>query len=175
MTTTIKNILDLAWLGAENDHSGENHFDLSATLIELVEIAAKLAAQKQIKLTSEVDPGVLITGREDKINRAILNIIDNAVKYTPRNKTVSILLRKKPTKAIIEIKDTGIGIYENELPHVFERFYRGSKTAKTFGSGLGLAIAQGIIKAHRGDIAISSKVGKGTAAVITLPLAHITS
>ena len=175
LTTTIKNILDLAWLGAENDHSGENHFDLSATLIELVEIAAKLAAQKQIKLTSEVDPGVLITGREDKINRAILNIIDNSVKYTPRHKTVSISLHQKKGKAIIEVTDTGIGISENELPRVFERFYRGSKADKTLGSGLGLAIAQGIIKAHKGHIEISSKVEKGTTVVITLPMANNSS
>jgi signal transduction histidine kinase len=170
LSTTIKNILDLAWLGAENANLGANKFNLSASLLELKEIATKLAAPKKIVIKGEIEPKVSVVGVEDKISRAVLNIIDNAIKYTPKGKIISISLLKKKYKAIIAIKDTGIGIPKKELTHIFERYYRGSKTANTLGSGLGLAIAQGIIKAHGGDIKISSKVGKGSSVVITLPL-----
>lgn len=170
LSTTIKNILDLAWLGAENANFGEHQFDVSSTLVELKEIAVKLAGQKHIVVKGEIEPNILVPGIEDKISRAVLNIIDNAIKYTPRDKSITISLRKKKGMAVLEVRDTGIGISEKELSHIFERFYRGTKTAKTLGSGLGLAIAQGIIKAHGGDISVASAVGKGTQVVITLPL-----
>lgn len=170
LSTRIKNILDLAWLGADNASLGDHQFDLSSALVELKEIAVKLADQKNISVKSEIESNIKIAGIEDKISRAVLNIIDNAIKYTPRDKSITISLCKKKDLAILEINDTGIGISEKDLSHIFERFYRGTKTAKTLGSGLGLAIAQGIIKAHNGDIRITSVFGKGTRVVITLPL-----
>ncbi len=175
LSTTIKNILDLAWLGAENANLEENNFNLSSTLVELKEIATKLAADKHIVIKDEIEQNVLVAGIEDKISRAILNVIDNAIKYTPKNGTIIISLHKKKGRAIIEVNDTGIGISEKELTHIFSRFYRGTETTKTLGSGLGLAIAQGIIKAHMGTIEVSSKVGKGTTVVIILTLANIPS
>ncbi|MBI5614543.1 HAMP domain-containing protein [Candidatus Gottesmanbacteria bacterium] len=170
LSNTIRNILDLAWLGAENANLGEHHFDISTTVTELRDIGEKLAAQKHIAIQGDVEPNIQVVGVEDKIYRAILNVIDNAIKYTPQDKTVSISLFKKRKMAIVRVKDTGSGISEKDLGHIFDRFYRGSKTAKTVGSGLGLAIAQGIIQAHGGDINISSTLGKGTSVVISLPL-----
>ncbi|MCL5433343.1 MAG: ATP-binding protein [Patescibacteria group bacterium] len=169
LSTIIKNILDLAWLQAENARLGEQHLNLSAVTAEIKEIAVKLTTQKQIKLLEKIEPNIEIMGDENKISRAILNIVDNSVKYTPAKGTVSIALYRRNKRAILEIKDTGTGISAKELPHIFERFYRGSKTAKTLGSGLGLAIAQGIIKAHHGIIKVVSKVGKGTSVIISLP------
>lgn len=170
LSTTIKNILDLAWIGAENTNLGENNFDLSGALIELQEIAAKLASQKHITLKGVIEPGIIVGGAEDKISRAVLNIIDNAIKYTPTGGSVTVSLRKRKGNAVIEVGDTGIGIPEKELAHIFKRFYRGSKAAKVLGSGLGLAITQGIVKAHRGEIQVTSKAGKGTRVLIALPL-----
>jgi heavy metal sensor kinase len=170
LSSTIKNILDLAWIGAENSNLDDKHFDLSGALIELQEIATKLGSQKHLVLKGEIEPGIVVGGAEDKLSRAVLNIIDNAIKYTPSGGSVVMSLRKKKGNAVIEVKDTGIGIPEKESEHIFERFYRGSKAAKTLGSGLGLAIAQGIIHAHHGDIEIKSKAGKGTLVTITLPL-----
>lgn len=175
LTTTIKNILDLAWLGADNASFGEHQCDLSGTVSELKEIAVTIAAKKHISIKGDIQTDITVAGIEDKLSRAILNIIDNAIKYTPQDKSVSISLRKKKNMAIIEIKDTGVGINQKDLSHIFQRFYRGAKTAKTLGSGLGLAIAQGIIKAHQGDIAVSSVVGKGTDVRITLPVISISS
>lgn len=175
LSTIMKNILDLAWLGSENARPGENQLNLSVTLVELKEIATKLAAPKHITIKGKIESNISIVGVEDKISRAILNIVDNAIKFTPIDGTITLALHKKKNMVIIEVKDTGVGISQKELTHIFERFYRGSKTAKTLGSGLGLAIAQGIIKAHKGEIEVSSKVAKGTSVVITLPLANISS
>ena len=170
LSVTIENILDLAWIGAENANLDDKHFDLSGALIELQEITIKLGSQKHLILKGDIEPDIVIGGAEDKLSRAVLNIIDNAIKYTPSGGLVTMSLRKKKGNAVIEVKDTGIGIPEKESEHIFERFYRGSKAAKTLGSGLGLAIAQGIIQAHRGSIEIKGKAGKGTSVTITLPL-----
>jgi len=170
LSTTIKNILDLAWLGADNGNHLDNHFDLSAVLSDLLEIAVKLGSRKHVIIKAEIAPETVVNGAEDKVARAILNVIDNAIKYTSGGGTVSVTLNKKKGSAIIQIKDTGVGIPKKELSHVFERFYRGSKVAKTIGSGLGLAIAKGIITAHQGSLIVESKVGRGTSVTITLPL-----
>lgn len=170
LSTTIRNILDLAWIGADKDKAMNQQTNLTAVLTELNEIVVKLAVQKHITVKNHITKGVQVMGSEDKLSRAILNIIDNAMKYTPSNQTISIFLRTKNYEAIVEVIDSGTGISEKDLPHIFDRFYRGSKTAKTLGSGLGLAIAQGIIESHNGTISISSKAGRGTHVSITLPL-----
>lgn len=170
ITSLLHNILDLAWIGADKNISKGKSFSLSDTLFELNEIAIKLSAQKQIKVKSNIQPNIMIFGDEGKITRAILNIIDNATKYTPKKNLIYISLRKSMNEAVVEIKDSGIGIPKNDLEHIFERFYRGSKTSKILGSGLGLAISQGIINAHKGIIKVDSLLGKGTTVKITLPL-----
>ena len=170
ITSLLHNILDLAWIGADKNISKGKSFSLSDTLSELNEIAIKLSAKKQLRIKSTIQPDITVFGDEGKITRAILNIIDNAIKYTPKKKIIYISLRKLKDEAIIEIKDGGIGISKSDLKHVFERFYRGSKTSKTLGSGLGLAISQGIINAHKGQIKVDSAIGKGTTVKIILPL-----
>ena len=129
-----------------------------------------MGARKHIVIKTEIEQAIVVNGAEDKVARAILNVIDNAIKFTPSGKSVTISLRKKGDEAVLQIKDTGIGIPKKDLPHIFERFYRGSKVAKTIGSGLGLAIAKGIIVAHHGSIAVTSEVGRGTIVTIYLSL-----
>lgn len=170
LSQTINNILDLAWINAQHTKPQTHHVNLSSALQDAAEIGQKLAAQKHITFTSTIEPNIMVLGSEHTLVRAILNLLDNAVKYTPPDKTVSLSLSKQNDQAVIHVVDTGTGIPKQDLSHVFERFYRGSKTAKTVGSGLGLAIAEGIIKAHHGSIALKSTPGKGTSVRITLPL-----
>lgn len=170
ISALLQNILDLAWIGADKNKVNNKNFNLSDTVEELREIAVKLGTKKQISVKANIQSNIMIYGDEGKIARAILNVIDNAMKYTPNKKLVYISLRKSMNEAIVEIKDAGVGIPKNDLEHVFERFYRGSKTAKTLGSGLGLAISQGIINTYKGTIRIDSVLGKGTTVKITLPL-----
>ncbi len=175
LSQTVKNILDLAWIGAENAHTMKESVDLSTLAKDLQEIAEKLDTEKKISISASIASGVSVEGVEDKIFRALLNIIDNAVKYTPAGKSVSLSLKKNKHHAFFVVKDSGVGIPAEEQQHMFERFYRGSKTARTVGSGLGLAIAHGIIKAHLGDIQVSSKSGHGTTMTVVIPLARLQS
>lgn len=170
ISKTIKNILDLAWVGADTVQPIKDEFNFSNAALELREIAVKLAQKKHLKITGEIQPKIYIHGSEDKISRAILNLLDNAIKFTPTNGSVKFSLQKNRLCAVVEVKDTGVGIPDEEQAHIFERFYRGAKTAKTLGSGLGLAIAQGIVTAHGGSIEVASRVGRGTTVTIFLPL-----
>lgn len=168
----VNNLLDLAWVGMSRDVHNNKQFNLSELLNNLVQLALKLGLQKGVEIQSNINSNAKIYGDEGKIGRAILSLIDNAIKYTPSNKRVFITLKKLKRKIIIIIRDEGIGISKVDLNHVFERFYRGSKTASTLGSGLGLAIANGIIKNHNGDIKIDSRIGKGTVVKVILPVYH---
>ena len=104
----------------------------------------------------------------------IYNVIDNAIKYTPRGGEVHASLARVGKRAVIRVTDTGIGIPADDLPHVFDRFYRVDKARSraTGGTGLGLSIVKQIVQMHGGAISASSEEGKGTTFVIELPLAQ---
>ncbi|OGK20688.1 hypothetical protein A3C23_05855 [Candidatus Roizmanbacteria bacterium RIFCSPHIGHO2_02_FULL_37_13b] len=169
LTTTLKDVLDLAWSEVPNENL-RAVFNLSSLITELSEIAQKLAVKKQINVSYRITPEIKINGFREKLGRAILNIIDNAIKYSPEKGMVEINLFKRDDKAIIAIKDTGSGIKENEINHIFNRFYRGSKSDKVFGAGLGLAIAKATINIHKGIIEVKSKAKEGTMFVVYLPV-----
>lgn len=175
LATTLKNILDLAWSEAENAKVDKTPVNLTEVVSEVSEIATKLSKAKKIKTVVNVEKDVAISGTEDKIFRAFLNIADNAIKYTPAEGTIKISLSKRllsseeTYEAVFRVQDTGVGISKDDLPHVFDRFYRGSKTKGSTGSGLGLAIAQAIIVAHKGRIDVKSSIGKGTLVTVTIP------
>ncbi len=170
LSTTLKNVLDLAWSEADAARAQFENFDLSEVVQEIKDLGTKMAVKKQISVIGEVEPHIIVAGKKDKLERALINLVDNAIKYTPQKGTVTISLQKKKDQAQFKVKDTGRGIAEKDLPHIFERFYRGSKTDKTFGSGLGLSITQAIVSAHRGEVRVKSKTGKGSEFVVLLPL-----
>ena len=96
--------------------------------------------------------------------------MDNAIKYTPSGGKISIDLRQQKDSADIDITDTGIGIPEAELPHIFDRFYRVDKSRSSIGFGLGLSIAQSIAMAHGGKIYAKANIPQGTIFTISLPI-----
>ncbi len=163
---TLTNILDLAWSQADTK---TEEVDLTSLTEEIQEIARKLALQKKITIKSKIKKGVFVNGRKDKLFRAIVNLVDNAIKYTPNKGRVEIDLFGDKDQVVIRVKDSGTGIGKIDLPHIFERFYRGNKTEKILGSGLGLAITKAIVEAQRGILTVESKKGKGTTATISLP------
>lgn len=171
IASTLKNVLDLAWSETYEEKKNSGIFDLSELMGELCDIAEKLAQSKKIDVDALIQKDILVEGFKDKLARALLNIIDNAVKYTIRGK-ISIKLRKTHNRAFLTISDTGQGIEAEELPKIFTRFYRGSKTDKISGSGLGLAITKSVIALHNGHIDVESKLNKGTTFTIILPLAR---
>lgn len=119
----------------------------------------------------EVDQ-VCVIGDVDRLKQLLLNLVDNAVKYTPEGGTVRLSLSKKDGWAELVVADTGIGIPAADLPMIFDRFYRVDKarTRAHGGSGLGLSIAKWIAQAHQGDIHVKSEVGRGTTFTVVLPI-----
>lgn len=168
ISQTVKNILDIAW-SETADNKKKSKFNLSELMDDLYEIAQKMAVKRKLRIKFSTAKNIYISGFKDKLARAILNLIDNAVKYSPSQGEVELILEKTPTKALISVVDKGSGILEEEIPHIFNRFYRGSKTDQVLGSGLGLAIAKSIVNLHQGEIRVKSSKGKGSVFVIVLP------
>ena len=126
-----------------------------------------------LSIVERYGEGAEVYGDSSILEQAFTNLINNAVKYTPRGGTVTIITEKQGDSVKVTVSDSGIGIPDADIPHIFERFYRVDKerSRKMGGTGLGLAITQWIVNAHRGQILVKSKVGSGTDFVVTLPKA----
>ena len=147
--------------------------DVRGTIESAVEQAQPAAERRGIRLTATL-PDRPLRFRHDppRVGQVVTNLVGNALKFTPRGGEVRVTARADTTGgARIEVVDTGIGVKADELPHIFDRFYRGSQSneARGSGSGLGLAIVKSIVDMHHGTIAVESRVGQGSRFVVTLP------
>lgn len=143
--------------------------DLDAVVLEVFSNARQLARGQT--LTLEPFEPVQTRGDEDRLKQLLLILLDNALKYTPHDGTVTVGLRHVGDEAELTIRDTGMGISEDALPHVFERFYRADpgRGRDPGGTGLGLPIADWIVRQHSGHIDIASRQGEGTTVTVRLP------
>ncbi|MEM3526394.1 MAG: sensor histidine kinase, partial [Candidatus Jordarchaeaceae archaeon] len=107
---------------------------------------------------------------EGKLKRVFVNLLDNAIKFTPPGGRIEISVEKEADLASVRVADTGPGMSQEQLIHIFDRFYRGSKNSSLAGSGLGLNIARAIVEAHRGKIEVESELGQGSIFTVHLPL-----
>ncbi len=135
----------------------------------------RMASHEQPRLLLQHITPAQIAGDADQLKQVLVSLVDNALKYTSPNGMVSLALTAENNQAIVEVKDTGIGISPEDLPHIFERFYRAdrARSRDQGGSGLGLSIAQSILQEHLGKIAVVSTQGKGSTFTIRLPLKSI--
>lgn len=139
----------------------------------VIEQIYPLAEQKSLHIVQEISPNLTLSGDTDLLVRLFLNILDNAIKYTPDGGTISIRAQPSSAGVHIEIQDTGIGIPESDLPHLFTRFYRVAQDRArsddlSHGSGLGLAIAQEIVHIHDGTITAASNPSQGTTITVCI-------
>ena len=146
--------------------------DMGSLAREIVDEASGRAEAAQVHLEVEIASGdVRVMGDSTRLKQAIMNLVDNAVKYNKSGGKVKISAKAEGSSVSIEVKDTGIGISEADLPRVFERFYRvdKSRSRKMGGSGLGLSIVKKIIEDHKGTITVDSIPGEGSTFRIVLP------
>jgi PAS domain S-box-containing protein len=156
------------------DQSVYTDVEVNQMIEDICQMVRAQAENKGLELVLDLcSESLPIQADQSDLSRAIRNLIENAVRYTSRG-AITIQTEVRPEAMIIRIKDTGIGIPQDDLPHIFNRFYRGSnaRTEATTGTGLGLAIAQKVIEQHRGKIEVTSIVGEGTTFMITLPIAR---
>lgn len=173
-TDLIEKLLLLARADANVAYLRLQPMHLHPLLQRVVQKADLLATAKGILFSESVAPDAhAISGDEAALERLFLCILDNAVKYTPSGGRVSLEFRLENGEALVEIADTGIGIAEVDLPHIFERFYRADQTRsrETRGSGLGLSIAKWIAEIHGGSISVKSQPLQGSRFLIRFPLA----
>src|SRR5205814_651388 len=139
----------------------------------VVEIMRPVAEVKNLRLSSKTERALLVRGDEGRLRQIFYNLFDNAIKYTPEGGTVEVTLDQVDGEAQVSLRDTGIGIPTEHLPHVFERFYRVDKARSRAegGTGLGLSISRSIVNAHGGKIELTSTPGHGTTCSVTFPLA----
>lgn len=145
--------------------------ELDNTLFEVYRQVSRIEKPVSVEL-SEVDQATVL-GDEDRLKQVLLNLVDNGIKYTPPGGTVKLRLSKNDRQAFLSVCDTGVGIPAEDLPHIFDRFYRVDKarSREQGGSGLGLAIVKWVVQAHGGRIQVESTVDVGTTFTVTLPLA----
>lgn len=144
-------------------------FSLQEMMDSLLEELSDLAEQNQIQLHSTVGAEVELEADQWLMTQLFVNLINNAIKYGRPGGSVTVTAEGSDRETVIRIADDGIGISSQDLPHIFERFYRTDRARNRSGSGLGLSIVQWIIQIHHGSIAAESELGSGTTFVITLP------
>lgn len=173
LTRLVKNILDFSKI-----EEGKKEYEFVETdVVHLVsqQIAAfqKEEIQKDIKIQTYIDSSIpLLSLDKDALSQALNNLLDNALKFSPAGKEISVRVRKEPENVLIEIKDKGIGIPQEEMDKIFDKFYQGRSALRQSvkGTGLGLTLVKHTVEAHGGSISVKSKVGHGSTFSIIFPI-----
>lgn len=172
LSALIDDLFEMAKLDAGGITLEKVTVPIDDLISDTMESFSELARQRGVTLTGSVAPQTgVVTADVQKLGRVLANLISNALRYTPNGGTVTVTARPVDQSVQVEIRDTGAGISPEDLPRVFEQFYRGDKArsrATGGGGGLGLAIAKRIVEAHGGTIGVESKVGEGTRFYFTI-------
>src|SRR5262249_50037829 len=145
--------------------------NISAMVRTLAEELEPVAASKNLKLSCRCAPDVIISGDSAWIERLVLNLVDNAIKFSRSGGQVTIRVSEEGQTATLEVEDDGIGIPREALPHIFERFYRvdPARSNRSDGAGLGLSLVKWAVDQHRGSIDVESIPGEGSRFRVKLP------
>ena len=173
LTQLVDNLLTLARLESPNFTLDRAPLNLSALLEDAILQLSDLAEKRQLALSLELSPGLpRIDGDRARLKQVVLNLLDNALKYTPAGGSVTVQVAHEPGRVVCAVRDTGEGIAADDLPYIFDKLYRArrAKGRPVEGSGLGLSIAQQIVRAHGGDLTVQSQLGVGSTFTLTLPV-----
>ena len=173
MTRIVGDLLVLSRLDNNRTKWEISTFSVEAVIRHLCEVVKNDVAEHRHKLTVKLEDGLpQMTADKDRVEQVLLNILTNAIKYTPDGGQILLRAAANRSHVAISVRDNGIGIPKEDQPHLFERFYRveKSRTTGAGGTGLGLAIAKELVEAHGGRIRLASAVGRGTELTVILPI-----
>jgi two-component system phosphate regulon sensor histidine kinase PhoR len=169
----VDDLLDLSLLESKRVTLELRPVDVGVLVAHTVDKLKPLAQTQRLALHQTAPPGFVVSADADRLAQVLTNLVDNALKYTPEGGRVDVRVAAANGDVEVLVNDSGRGIRPEDLPHVFERFYRAdrSRTRDSGGTGLGLAIAKHIVEAHGGRISVSSQPNEGTTFKVTLPRA----
>ncbi|WP_432402662.1 two-component system histidine kinase PnpS [Wukongibacter sp. M2B1] len=174
LTRLIDDLLTLSDIESNGlDFGKKEKISINNVICEISHMAEELSKQKNVKFSYEVEDELpYLYGSRDWLKQLVLNLLENAIKYTPDGGEVKFFGYKRNDNIFIKVKDTGIGIPKKDIPRLFERFYRVDKarSRKIGGTGLGLAIVKHIVRVFDGEIKVKSEEGKGTEFTVRIPL-----
>jgi heavy metal sensor kinase len=173
LTRLSNDLLWLARIDSQPSTLPAEPIDLSSILPAVAAQLEPLAHAQRVTLTLPAIPPLVVVGNEDQLIRLFLNLLDNAIRYTPLGGLIALAISSDAGQVAVRVRDTGPGIAPEHLPHLFDRFYRADRgrSRAEGSSGLGLAIAQGIAQAHGGGISVASTPGAGSTFTVWLPRA----
>ena len=174
LRTIVEQLLATSRLDAGDVHMQMARLDLGQLATSTAEQMRLLAEEKSITFGFDSGAGVEVEGDPSRLQQLVVNLLDNAIRYTGEGGRISVSTTRHGEWAILAVADSGAGIPPESLPYVFERFYRADKARTRYsgGSGLGLSIVKAICTAHHGEIDISSTEGIGTRVTVLLPLSN---
>jgi signal transduction histidine kinase len=169
----VEGLLALSRLDSGESQGAWVRFDLAELVATTADQMSLLAEDKHIAVVCEGSSRVLIEGDQARLKQVIVNLLDNAIKYTPNGGRIKLRIAQEDGYAVLDVADDGIGIPPEALPHVFKRFFRvdGSRSRDQGGAGLGLSIVKSICDAHGARVEVSSTPGQGSRFRIRQPLA----
>ncbi len=170
MKSLLQDLLDVAKIDAGRFQVQPVDEPLQLVLQDTFDLMLTIAQNQGVQLTLHNPPAVRIMVDRERIAQVMMNLVGNAIKFTPEGGQVSIHSFLRASQAVIEIRDTGRGISKDHLAHIFDRYWQARHSA-SMGAGLGLHIAKGIVEAHGGELTVESRAGEGTCMTFTLPVA----
>jgi signal transduction histidine kinase len=165
----IDTMLDISELEAGAGKLSLEEVDIAMVVEDACELFEPLAEDKGITIIAELPANSWVYGDVQRLQRMVANLLDNAIKYTPTEGTVTVSINGDEDQIFLSVVDTGIGISGEDLANIFERFYRCDPSRSESGVGLGLSLVMAIARSHGGDVAASSYPGKGSTFTISLP------
>jgi signal transduction histidine kinase len=170
LTNVVESLLELSRADLGRVKLNLAKKSLSRLIADIAEDAAILAEEKDLSVYAKIEPDVNFIFDPVRIHQAVINITDNAIKYNKKNGSINIGMWTVDDNVYIRISDTGYGMQEDKLEHIFDRFYRVEESRTEQGAGLGLSIVKWIVDAHEGKITVHSKFNEGTEFEIRLPM-----
>jgi heavy metal sensor kinase len=169
----VEGLLALSRLDTGEAHAEWVRFDLAALVATTADQMSLLAEDKHITVVCDSSERVMIEGDQARLKQVVVNLLDNAIKYTPNGGRIKLKITQEEGNAVLDVADDGIGMPPEVLPHIFKRFYRvdGSRSRDQGGAGLGLSIVKSICDAHGARVEVSSTPGQGSRFRIRQPLA----
>lgn len=168
LTQLSNNVLLLSKLNNTEALSGLAEFPLDEQLRKAVVILDQQFDKKQIELEMELEPA-LITANEEMLQQVWINLLNNAIKFTPESGKISLRLSAAPGQVCVTVSDTGIGMEASTINHIFDKFYQGERSRSSEGNGLGLSLVKRIVELCNGTVEVTSEAGAGSAFTVVLP------